>query len=45
MDRRWFEMKTLEKYAIGIAPHKFTFALNSLHPLIFMGIQGQPMVL
>ena len=31
--RRWFEMKTLEKYASGMAPHKFLFSLDSLHSL------------
>ena len=31
MDRQWFEMKTLEKYSGGMAPHKFSFALESLH--------------
>ena len=35
VDRRWFEMKTLEKYASGMALHKFSFALESLHSLDF----------
>ena len=31
--RGWFEMKTLENYASGMAPHTFSFALDSLHSL------------
>ena len=31
VDQWWFEMKILEKYASGMAPHKFSFALDSLH--------------
>ena len=33
MDRRWFEMKKLEKYASEMTLHKFSFALESLHSL------------
>ena len=28
VDRRWFDMNTLEKYAIGMAPHKIYFPLE-----------------
>ena len=31
--RRWFEMKTLEKYTSGMVPHNFSFALDSLNYL------------
>ena len=30
LKRRWFEMKTLDNFASGMAPHKFSFALDSL---------------
>ena len=33
LDRRWFEMKKLEKYVSGMSQHKFSFALYSLHSL------------
>ena len=33
VDRRWSEKKSLDKYTRGMAPHKFYFALDSLHYL------------
>ena len=33
VDWRWFEMKTLEKYESGMAPHKFSFDMDSLQYL------------
>ena len=35
-DRWWFDMKTLENYASGMAPHKFSFVLDSLHSLAYL---------
>ena len=44
VDRRWFDMKFLEKYASGMVPQNFSFALVSLHSLaFFLGMQGRPM--
>ena len=36
MERRWFDMKTLEKYAHGMSPHFFLFAMDSLHSLAYL---------
>ena len=33
MDQRWFKIKVLDEYASVMAPHNFTFALESLHSL------------
>ena len=33
VDRRWFEMKFLEKYLSGMAPQNNSFAMDSLHSL------------
>ena len=35
VDQRWFETKNLEKCASGMAPQKFTFALESIHSLAY----------
>ena len=34
VDQKWLDMKNLEKYASGMAPHKFSFALDSLPSLV-----------
>ena len=33
VDHWWFEIETLDKYASGMAPHKFSFHMDSLHSL------------
>ena len=40
LDRKWFDLKALDKYTSGMSPQKFTFLCNCFTPLIVSGHVG-----